>query len=98
MATRKKGSYIGVELDFADEQLAQWKVEIETHPIGRLVDRFSPKGGLVQDKETQGKYYIELLAKYLALSAEVNSLREKEAIKNKIRGDQDLTPMEDGDI
>ena len=95
---KKKGSYIGVELDFAESQLAQWKEEIKNNPIGELEDRFSPKGALVQDKESQGKYYTELLAKFLSLAAEVDSLREKEAAKLKVRGDQDLTPLEDGDI
>ena len=105
MAT-KKNTYIDVELDFAEEQLASWKRYIEAHPIETLTDRMDYKetktGGVVKtviaNIEAQGKYIQEMLKNYLALLKEVEMMREKEALKqkNEVRGQQGLTPAEEG--
>jgi len=107
MATAKKNNYITAELDFAEEQLATWKTYVESHPFDTLADRLSykeTKGGgmipmVVASIESQGKFLQETMKNYLALLDVVNKLREaEEQKKEKIRGNEALSPMENGDI
>lgn len=104
MAT-KKTTYIDIELDWAESQLAQWKDYIDANPIPQLKERVvykSTKGGgsFPTVSETIGqqiKTLTDLMEKYLRLLKEVDSMREKEAEKKiSKRGDAELTPIEEG--
>lgn len=93
MAT-KKNNYITAELDFAEEQLQQWKLYMEANPIDKINDRWGikemPKGGqtkvVTSTREQQIKCVQETLGKYLSLLEVVNNLREKEEAKTELRG------------
>lgn len=107
MATAKKNNYIGTELDWAEEQLSSWRAYVDKNPMHKLKDRISykeTKGGgmipmVVASIEQQGKYIQETMKNYLALLDVVNKLREQEETKKeKIRGQENLSPIENGDI
>ena len=91
MPTKKK-SFIDMDLDWAEEQLADWKAYVDANPIAKLKDRTIPngKGGIlvVANIEQQGKYIQELLKNYLLLLEHVDKLREKQAEKVETRGDK----------
>lgn len=106
MAT-KKNNYISTELDWAEEQLATWRVYVTNNPINELKDRIewkpTSKGGLlpmvIASIEAQGKFIQETMKNYLSLLEVVNGLREKEEIKKaSARGDATLSPIEEGEI
>lgn len=107
MATsKKKSTFIDVELEWAEEQLATWKAYVDANPFHELKDRISYKetktGGLipmvVASIEQQGKFLQETMKNYLALLKEVDAMREKEASKLSVMGDHTLSPMESGEI
>lgn len=107
MAVKKKSNYIDIDLDWAEEQLFAWKAYIDAHPLHKLKDRKDMKetknGGtiyqVVATIEAQGKYIQETMKNYLALLKEVDLLREKEDVKKSTpRGEQALSPMEEGMI
>lgn len=93
MAT-KKNNYITAELDFAEEQLGEWKQYVLDHPFSELKDRIEWKptrgGGtmpmVVSSIEQQGKFLQETMKNYLSLLEVVNNLREKEEAKTELRG------------
>lgn len=105
MAT-KKNTYIDVELEWAETQLASWKAYVDANPLHELKDRIewkpTAKGGMlpmvIASIESQGKFIQETMKNYLALLKEVDMMREKEALKqkNEVRGQQGLTPAEEG--
>ena len=97
MAT-KRNSFINTDLDHAEEQLKSWKAYIDANPIDKLKDRF--KGNrLISSSEVQGKYIQETMKNYLQLLEIVDKLREQEEQKQaKIRGGEDLSPLENGEI
>lgn len=103
----KKNSFIEIELEYAEKQLAQWKAYMDANPFDQLRDRLSYKetknGGsipmVVSSIEQQGKFLQDTLKNYLALLREVETMREKEdAKKTTPRGDQALSPLEDRTI
>lgn len=97
MAGAKKNSFINIDLDWAEEQLASWKKYINEHPFDALEDR--SKGKTVITIEQQGKYLQETMKNYLHLLEVVDKLRQQEEQKqSKIRGSDDLTPFESGEI
>jgi hypothetical protein len=97
MATKSKGTFIDVELQWAEEQLATWKQYIDDHPIENLVHE--TVGKTVVTIQVQGKFIQETMKNYLALLKEVDSMRKAEDLKkNAVRGDQALTPLEEGTI
>lgn len=107
MAVKKKNSFITDDLEWAKEQLAAWKAYIDANPLHKLKDRKDMKetknGGtiyqVVSRIEDQGKYIQETMKNYLALLAVVEELEQKEEVKkNAVRGDQALSPLEDGTI
>lgn len=106
MATRKN-NYIGADLDFASEQLAQWRLYMEANPIDQIEDRWGkkemPKGGytmvVTSTREQQIKCVQDTMAKYLQLLEVIDKLREAEEKKKiQTRGDQELSPFESGDV
>jgi|SRR3954466_1959671 hypothetical protein len=103
----KKNSYSEVELEWAEQQLASWKAYVDANPLHELKDRIewkpTSKGGLlpmvIASIEAQGKFIQETMKNYLALLKEVDAMREKEeAKKMSVRGEQDLTPSELGEL
>ena len=97
MAVRKT-TYIDVELDWAETQLASWKQYVDANPLHDLKDRIewkpTAKGGMlpmvIASIEAQGKFIQETMKNYLALLEVVDKLREKEEAKVEIRGKGEL--------
>lgn len=88
-----KKNYINAELDWAEQQLTNWKAYVENNPVQKLTDRIvwkETKGGLVPQVvasvENQGKFIQETMKNYLALLGEVNKMREVEEAKKEARG------------
>jgi hypothetical protein len=102
MAT-KKNSYISAELDFAEKQLQSWREYIDANPVDKIVDRWGkkemPRGGhtwvVTATAEQQIKCVQDTLAKYLQLVEVVEKLREKEAAKIEVRGNGQLTGIQE---
>jgi hypothetical protein len=101
MAVRKT-TYIDVELDWAETQLASWKQYVDANPLHELKDRIewkpTAKGGMlpmvIASIESQGKFVQETMKNYLALLKEVDVMREKqEAKKVETRGGAELGSM-----
>lgn len=99
MAVRKT-TYIDVELDWAETQLASWKQYVDANPLHELKDRIewkpTAKGGMlpmvIASIESQGKFVQETMKNYLALLKEVDVMREKqEAKKVETRGGAELS-------
>lgn len=97
---KKANNYITAELDFAEEQLASWKLYVLANPINELKDRIEwkpTKGGgtmpmVVASIEAQGKFLQDTMKNYLALLEVVNNLREKEEAKKEARGSASVPP------
>lgn len=103
----KKSVYVEAELEWAEQQLEQWKAYVDTHPLASLQDRVgqktTAKGGLIpyviSSIEQQGKFIQDTMEKYLKLLVEVNRMRTLEEEKKiKARGIENLGPLEDGTI
>ena len=96
----KKTSYIDVELEWAEKQLATWKAYIDDNPIHELEDRVKYKetktGGaipmVVASIEQQGKFIQEMMKNYLTLLENVDKLREREEVKKQARGGGSVPP------
>lgn len=99
MATPKKQTFAEIELDWAEQQLKQWKAYVDAHPLHLLVDRIewkpTAKGGtmpmVIASIEQQGKFIQDTMKNYLALLKEVESMREAESKKIEIRGKGELS-------
>lgn len=107
MAVSKKTVYVEAELQWAENQLAQWKEYVDAHPLANLKDRVGQKttarGGLIpyviSSIEQQGTFVQKTMENYLKLLAEVNKMRAiEEEKKIKARGIDNLSPFEDGSI
>lgn len=105
MATKKKSTFIDVELEWAEAQLATWKEYVDSNPLHQLKDRIewkpTARGGtmpmVVASIEQQGKFIQDTMKNYLSLLKEVDMMREKEQLKKTaVRGEQALSPMEEG--
>lgn len=103
MSTRsvKKTTYVGAELDWAEQQLASWKAYVDANPLHELKDRIewkpTAKGGMlpmvIASIEAQGKFIQDTMKNYLALLEVVEKLREKEESKIEVRGGGELGAM-----
>jgi hypothetical protein len=101
MAAPKKTTFISVELDWAEQQLASWKSYVDANPMHTLKDRvdYKPtaKGGVIPmviaSIEQQGKFIQETMKNYLALLEVVDKLREKEEAKVEVRGNVEISSM-----
>ena len=90
----KKDSYVTAELDWAEEQLSNWKAYVDANPMHELEDRIQYKetarGGVmpmvIASIESQGKFLQDTMKNYLALLEVVDKLREKEEVKKQARG------------
>ena len=98
MAIRKT-TYIDVELDWAETQLASWKQYVDANPLHTLEDRIKWKetkaGGampmVIASIESQGKFVQETMKNYLALVEVVDKLRSMEEAKVEVRGKGELS-------
>ena len=94
---KSKNSFITAELDWAEAQIKTWKDYIDANPFAELQDR--QKGKTVITKEQQGKFLMEAMKNYLSLLEVVDKLRSHEEQKQiKVRGEEELTPFENGAI
>ncbi len=101
-----KKTFVEIELEWAEQQLASWKAYIDNNPFNTLEDRIEwrpTKTGtmpmVVASIEQQGKFLQETMKNYLMLLKEVDVMREKEDIKKESpRGNQGLSPFESGDV
>lgn len=99
MATKKatNNSYIGMELEWLDKKAAEIR-EYCNQPIHKITDRTSGQR-VIAKKEEIIKSIRETLKDYIQIIAALDSLREKEAAKApSVRGDQELSPLEKGEI
>ena len=86
MATTKKNSFITIDLDFAENQLAKWKQWLLDNPYDQIDDRKEMQktktGGsflaMVQTKEAIQKTHRDTLKDYLAMCEVLNRLRQSE--------------------
>ncbi len=88
----KKSSYISIELQFAEEQLASWKQWLQDNPYNDIGDRkevqLNKKTGgsfltTVQTKEAIQKAHRDTLKEYLAMCEVLDKLRAVEETKKK---------------
>ena len=107
MAVSKKDNLAEYELDFLDMKLRELKDYIEANPLSSISDRMAYKetrtGGMIPiciaNKEAQRKDLTQALKDYAEIVRTVKSLREIEEAKQKqVRGNQNLSPFENGDI
>jgi len=97
---KNKSTYVDLELEWAEKQLSEWKDYVNSHPINKLRDRYDVEGKRVVSRiEDQSTHIQGLLKNYLSLLKEVDLMREKEEQKEiKIRGKDNLNPLESGEI
>lgn len=107
MAVAKKSNYVEMELEWLEGKSEELKRYVDGNPIDKLVDRVAWKeirgGGkmpvVVSTIEQQIKSLRDTLADYIKIIDAINKMREVEAAKKKaVRGDQQLSPIEEGII
>lgn len=104
MAKAKANTYINVDLDWAEAQIATWREYIDANPIHLIKDRIewkpTSKGGampmVVASIESQIKAITELMTKYLMLLEVVDKLREREEAKVELRGNTQANGLMQG--
>lgn len=96
MATKKSNNYIELELEWLDKKAAEIR-EYCRQPIHKVVDR---KDGdkVISKKEEIIRSMRETLKDYIQIIEALDRLREKETAKQEVRGDQELSPIEKGEI
>jgi len=98
MATKKtSNNYIGMELEWLEKKAKEIR-EYCNQPIHKLKDRML--GDKVVSKiEEQVKSIRETLKDYILIVEAIDKLRDKEEAKSpSVRGDQELSPIEKGEI
>lgn len=97
MATKKNNSYIEMELEWLEKKAEEIR-QYCNQPIHKITDR---KDGdkVISKKEEQIKSIRETLKDYILIVEAIDRLREKETTKKiATRGDQELTPIESGEV
>lgn len=98
MATKKTNSYIDLELEWLEKKAKELKEYCDANPINTLTDRVR-NGKVISDIEKQIKSIRDTLQDYVKIIEAIDKLREKEEVKkSSVRGDQELTPIERGEI
>ncbi len=103
---KKQQLLVEYELEFLEEKLKELKAYIKANPFNELKDRMAYKetkgGGVipicVANKEAQRKDLTQALKDYAEILRTVESMREKESQKTQVRGDQNLSPLESGQL
>lgn len=99
MATKKtNNNYVGMELDWLEKKAKEIR-EYCDKPIHKLKDRLGADGKVIAKIEDQVKSVRETLKDYILIVEALDRLREKEESKEpSVRGDQELSPFEKGEI
>jgi hypothetical protein len=99
MATKKtNNNFIGMELEWLEKKAKEIR-EYCNKPIHKLTDRLGADGKVISKIEDQVKSMRETLKDYIYIVEALDRLREKEESKApSVRGDQELSPMEKGEI
>jgi hypothetical protein len=99
MATKKgNNSYVGMELEWLEKKATEIR-EYCNKPIHKLTDRLGADGKVIAKIEDQVKSIRETLKDYILIVEAIDKLRDKEASKGpSVRGDQELSPFEKGEI
>lgn len=104
MATAKT-SYIDLELDWLESKAEEMKAYVDKRPMEDLVDRViwkEVKGGgrmpiVAASVEQQITSHRAIMADYLKIVDAISKAREAEDVKKKaVRGNQTLSPLEQG--
>jgi hypothetical protein len=104
---KKANTYIDFELDWLQTKAEQLKAYVDNNPFNELQDRIrlkeTSRGGaipvLAASIEAQIKSLTQALKDYAQIIEVIDKLREAEAKKQiTSRGDQDISPLESGDI
>ena|SRR5260221_5046303 len=97
MAT-KKINYIEMELVWLEGKAEELRQYCDQTPVAKIVDR-KIQGRMAATIEQQVKSIRDSLQDYIKIIEAIEKLREKEEIKKTaIRGDQELSPLESGEI
>jgi len=106
MAT-KATSYISFELDWLDKKIKSLQAAIDSYDLSNLTDRRGPKelpngkvvNGVIATQEQQLKAVTDIMEKLQKMLPALDAMREKEEAKQtQVRGNQGLTPLEEGGI
>lgn len=98
MATKKSNNYVEHDLDWLEKKAEELRSYCDSNPISKLKDRIV-SGRLMATIEQQVKCIRDTLQDYAKIIEAIDKLREKEAAKApSVRGDQELSPMEKGEI
>lgn len=88
-----------MDLSWLEEKAEEWKKYCDDRPLDELKDRTDSKGRVVSKVEDQIKCIRDTLKDYVLLLEAIAKQRQQEDVKkSRPRGDQTLTPLEDGDI
>ncbi len=100
MAKTKKNRYIDQDLSWLREQAKQLREYVDNKPLSKLKDRIHSKTGTVIAKiEDQRKDLTAALKECIEIFDAIEKLEtQEEAKQDAIRGDQNLTPFEDGTV
>ena len=98
---KKENSYIELELEWLERRAEDLKAYVEKNPIEGLKDRIEWKqtksGGampmVIASIEAQVKSIRGTLKDYVQLCEAIDKLREKEDIKIKARGNQQISGL-----
>lgn len=100
--TKRKNNYIDMDLKWLENKAKEMKKFVDDNPLDKLKDRILEVGNKVlisSTIETQHKNIRDTLKDYALLIEAIAKLREQdEDRKQQVRGDQNLTPLEAGDI
>ena len=103
----KQPLLVEYDLEFLEMKLEELKQYIINNPLDKLEDRIRLKetktGGIlpivIANKEAQRKDLTQALKDYAEILRTIKSFRETEAIKkDSVRGNQGLSPFEDGTL
>lgn len=107
MMAVKKTNYIEMELNWLEGKAEELRSYCDTNPLTGLIDRMAYKetrgGGsipmCIATIEQQIKSIRDTLQDYIKIIEAIDKLREKEETKKiSARGDQELSPLETGDV
>lgn len=99
MAKKKSAeTYIDMELKWLEEKAEELKEFCDAKKFTELTDR-THDGKVVSKIEDQVKCIRESMKDYVQIISSIDSLREKEGLKRAlVRGNQELSPIEAGEI
>ncbi len=98
MATKKVNTYVEMDLDWLEKKVQELREYCDATPISKIKDRVV-SGRLMATIEQQIKSVRDTLQDCAKMLEVIDKLREKEGAKGpSVRGDQELSPMEKGEI